>query len=527
MGTRKSTTGGQGRFSQVPGPQIERSVLQRNCGHKLTMDAGVLVPIFVDEVLPGDTLSLKATLFGRIATLLHPIMDNMYLDTFFFAVPNRIVWENWEKFMGQQEDPGDSTDYTIPQVDFDVATVPVGSIFDHVGLPTGMTDCKSSSLFFRAINLIWNEWFRDQNLQDSREVPKGDGPDLYTLFGPNPPRGKRHDYFTSCLPWAQKGSAITVPLGTTAPVVSAGDGIPTFTLSTTDGLSLIGDQGQQNVEFSSTLPTGFGIPAEWYATKLEADLSGATAVTINNLREGFQIQRLLERDARGGTRYAETIRSHFGVVSPDQRLQRPEYLGGSTQPLFVREVPSTVDVDEGNPQANLAAYGTVTSHGKGFHRSFTEHSMVIGFACLRADLTYQQGTERMFTRLTKHDFYWPALAHLGEQAVLQKEIFTSGVPAEDDLVFGYQERYAEYRYKLSRVSGDFRSDASASLDTWHLAQDFATAPVLDSDFIVEDPPIDRVIAVPSEPHLLLDTFFEYRCARPMPTYSVPGLIDHF
>ncbi|MEM2002364.1 MAG: major capsid protein [Candidatus Methanomethylicaceae archaeon] len=518
-------------FSRVPRVEIPRSSFNRSSGLKTTFDAGKLIPIFVDEVLPGDTFNLNMAGFGRLATPLHPVMDNMYLETFFFFVPNRLVWDNWEKFNGEQTNPGDSTDYLVPTLASPSLTAE-GRLTDYFGLPVGvsLSSLSPSSLPFRAYNLIYNEWFRDQNLIDSLPVPTGDGPDGsadlgWSVVGGRPARrGKRHDYFTSCLPWPQKGDAVSLPLGSMAEVTSnAANGDP-FTIGrigSTDHFQLRADpDGNPSNEVIS-----FAIGGS-QAVNMFADLSDATAATVNDLREAFQVQKLLEKDARGGTRYTEIIQSHFGVTSPDARLQRPEYLGGGSARINISQVPQTSSTDETSPQGNLAAFGTVGFNRHGFTQSFTEHGHIIGIACVRADLTYQQGLNRMWSRQGRFDFYWPSLAHLGEQAVLNKEIYAQGT-AEDDEVFGYQERYAEYRYKPSQITGAFRSNAAQSLDTWHLSQEFDDLPVLGKTFIEENPPIDRVIAVPSQPHFIFDAYFDLKCARPMPIYSVPGLIDHF
>ncbi len=507
------------KFSEVPRAEIPRSTFDRSHGHKTTFDSGLLIPFFVDEALPGDTFTVRSTLFTRMATPIFPIMDNLYQDTQFFAVPLRLLWTNWEKFNGAQDDPGDSTDFTIPIM----TSAPVvghleGTLSDYFGIPPGVPDLPHSSLWHRAYNLIWNEWYRDQNLQDSVVVDVDDGPDApadYVLLR----RGKRHDYFTSALPFPQKGTSVSIPLGTKASIRTDADVADNLTIfSTTQVAQHVMSADTSNVQLDAL--TGSA------TDELYADLSGATSATINQLRQSFQIQKLLERDARGGTRYTEVVRAHFGVTSPDARLQRPEYLGGGSSPIGVTPVQQTSSTDVTSPQGNLAAFATSVSHNHGFTKSFTEHCVLIGIVSVRADLTYQQGLERMFSRATRFDFYWPALSHIGEQSVLNKEIFAQGLAA-DNLVFGYQERYAEYRYKPSRISGAFRSAAAAPLDSWHLSQDFAALPLLNAAFIQETPPVARVIAVPAQPEFLFDSYTQMSCARPMPVFGVPGLIDHF
>lgn len=552
----------QHSFENIPSANIQRSVFNRDHGLKTAFNVDYLIPIYVDEMLPGDTFHLTENLFGRLSTPIKPFMDNLFLETFYFVVPNRVLWQNWTKFNGEQDSPADSTDFLVPCIDGGEGVLAAETIYDYMGLPTEklISDNQISALPLRAYNKIWNDWFRDQNLQNSLVENFDDGPDNmsdYTLKK----RNKRPDYFTSCLPWAQKGEPVQVPLGGTIPVFGNGKSLGITTDgSKTSGRGLLnyfpgsgsytqlGVSGNtiatstynrtlpwipSNTETTSLAPRAVGIVPFPLESGMYADLSESTSTTINALRTAFQLQRLLERDARGGTRYVEMIKSHFGVTSPDFRLQRSEYLGGGHYRININPVQQTSE--SGNtPQGNLSAYGVLAGSKGGYSYSATEHMTVIGLACVRADLTYQQGLDKMWSRRKRFDYYYPALANLGEQAVLNKEIFYSGTdvldPQEDPMdenVFGYQERWAEYRYKRSQITGKMRSTYPQSLDVWHLSEEFADVPALNSTFIEQTTPIERVITFITEPQILLDCLFELKSVRPMPTYSVPGLIDHF
>lgn len=531
-------------FAQAPQADIQRSSFDRSHGLKTTMNAGWLVPFFLDEVLPGDTHNLNATIFARMATPLRPIMDNLYFETQFFFVPFRLLWSNFQKQMGEQDNPGDSVSFLTP-----ITTAPVGgyvqpanwltptnaelsgALADYMGLPTQVAGYTHTTYAQRAYNLIYNQCYRDQNLQTSRPVPMGDGPDNYLDFRLMR-RGKRHDYFTGALPFPQKGPTINLPLGTQAPIRGLGVVGSIATGSGTSARETTPLTSPRTFAFSTTALTA-EIDSATGATArplIYADLTAATAATINELRQAFQIQKLYERDARGGTRYVEIIYSHYGVVSPDARLNRPEYLGGGSTNISVTPVAQTSAASsQPTPQGNLAAIGTMLTAGNdnhGFIKSFTEHGIILGICSVRAEMTYQQGLHKMFKRRTKLDYYWPVLACLGEQIITNGEIYCQGT-ATDDLAFGYQERWAEYRYKPSYITGRMRSNFGTSLHSWHLAQNFGTLPVLNDSFIVENPPVDRVVAVTTEPQFLLDCWFKYNSVRPMPTHSVPGMIDHF
>lgn len=547
------------RFSDAPAMYMRRTKFDRSHVYKTTFDAGKLIPVFVDEVLPGDTTRMSVNYFARLATPIKPIMDNIYLDWFFFFVPNRLVWEHWQNFCFEQEDPGDDTDYVIPTV---TATgnsdnAYIGSLWDYFGLPINTSNNISgiNALPFRAVYLIWNEWFRDENLQKSVKIQKGDAnevldssrasnqPSWVFTSGSTivaglacPPRGKRHDYFTSALPWTQKGPGVSIGLAGTAPVQGefSISGFQTGVVTAEDtkhrlqALAVAGENGRiSNYPTISSWPTNNVTVDGLTQSGLIANLDESSVFTINSLRTAFQMQKFYERLARGGSRYTEVLRSFFGVVSPDARLQRPEFLGSFTKMVMVNPIAQTSATDDITPQGNLSAYGVTASKFHGFTKSFVEHGYIIGFVCARADLTYQQGINKMWLRSTVYDFYWPTFAHLGEQAIELREIYAQGVEA-DTIVFGYQERYAEYRYKPSQITGKFRSSVTGgTLDKWHLSQFFENAPTLNEEFIVENPPIERIIAVPSEPQFLLDVGFRYTTIRPMPMFGTPGLVDHF
>lgn len=570
------------RFSDAPAMYMRRTKFDRSHVYKTTFDAGKLIPVFVDEVLPGDTTRMSVNYFARLATPIKPIMDNIYLDWFFFFVPNRLVWEHWQNFCFEQEDPDDSTDYVIPIVSAtgNSDNAYIGSLWDYFGLPVNTSGNLSgvSALPFRGVYLIYNEWFRDENLQKSVKIQKGDTNEVLnsaraaeqpswvftsgTSIVPGlacPPRGKRHDYFTSALPWTQKGPGVSIGLAGTASIVDPTPGTGYLLHSTDNQLAAVsaygGDasssggrritQGSGSISFNRNGDTDFSTiggfagntsgsitmssqaASAYLGNDSYVDLDTSSIFTINSLRTAFQMQKFYERLARGGSRYTEVLRSFFGVVSPDARLQRPEFLGSFTKMVNVNPIAQTSATDDTSPQGNLSAYGVTAAKFHGFTKSFVEHGYIFGFVCARADLTYQQGINKMWLRSTVYDFYWPTFAHLGEQAIELREIYAQGTES-DTIVFGYQERYAEYRYKPSQITGKFRSSVTGgNLDVWHLSQFFSNAPTLNEEFITENPPVKRIIAVQDEPEFLLDIGFRYTTVRPMPMFGTPGLVDHF
>lgn len=538
-------------FSRVPSVVRPRSVFDRSRTYKTAFDSGYLIPFYIDEILPGDTIAnLNVTAFSRLSTPIVPFMDNLWMDFHFYFVPNRLVWTNWQRFCGEQDNPDDSTDYLLPQVDI-IANVGVGSIYDYLGVPSGKKGFRINALPLRAINLIWNTFYRDENLQDSVDVPMDDGPDsmdTYTLLK----RGKRKsNQFASALPWPQKGPGVELQIGGSAPVYGDGNVLALHNgqgksyivgNGTTSGLRVYSGTNPVATSGTATSPGSvnglLGVATKdaligEQTSGLYADLSSASAVTINALREAFQVQKWYEQLARGGSRYQELLLSMFGTDAGDARLQRPEYLGGGTIPIQIHAVAQTSASDSstqvfGTPQGNLAAFGVAGGSGIGFSKSFVEHGFVIGFVSVRGDQTFQQGLDRFWSRRTKFDFYWPAFAHLGEVGILNKEIYLQGENSpDDDKIFGYQERWYEYRYGTSLVTGKLRSGVDGTLDYWHLAQHFENLPQLNEEFVVENVPVQRVQAVLNEPQFIFDSVIKCRHARVMPTYSVPGLVDHF
>lgn len=550
----------QSHFAMIPQANIRRSVFDRSHVYKTTFNEGQLIPYFVDEVIPGDTFTLNPVEFCRLATPVVPFMDNIYIESFFFFVPSRLVYDKWVNLCGEQENPEDSTDYLVPTVS--LTGDMTNKLPDYMGIACAsgtFNNVSVNCLPFRSYWFIWNEWFRDENLQKSVKISKGETNTVLEPMGQstaNPnyglpsgvsnwydpaPRGKRYDYFTGALPWPQKGPAVDLPLGQTADLSlapSATIGLPSASMhNSSDGNSFDASGILTNGSPSGGIWTYDTGTTSWTNKTTSnvpvssingwtVDLSSATSITINSLRQAFMLQRYYEIDARGGTRYTEKLQAHFGVTNPDARLQRPEFLGSHSSMMNINPVTQTSSTDSTTPQGNLAAYGLNAQQYHAFTKSFSEFGYVIGLINVRADLTYQQGINKMWLRSDVLDFYWPSFAHLGEQAIQNIEIYCQGND-DDKKVFGYQERYAEYRYKPSLITGQFRSTYKEPLDIWHLSQKFATLPTLSDEFIQDHPPISRVVAVPSYPHFLLDVKFNLKCIRPMPMFGIPGMMGHF
>lgn len=536
--------GGARKSYEGPEARIGRSQFNRGHGLKMTFDASRLVPCFLDEVLPGDTMTCRLNGFARIfSPLLAPVMDNITLETFFFFCPTRLLWSNWVFFQGEHDEAGaQDTDYTIPvlatgwTVD-QAAGINTGhGLAGYMGLPHGLATATVpgiSVLPFRMYNRVINEWFRDQQLTGESQFANvvSNGPDAVSVYG-IARSNKKHDYFTSALPYLQKGTALTVSGDVVGdPLGAGGLGMPRFMASDSTPAS----SGELFAETTATAPS-VGVEGAWTADEQMhwRDPELVASIDINALRQAVAIQRLLEKDARGGTRYVENIKTHFGVTSPDYRLQRPEYLGGGKAMINVSAVANTSGVDStvsisgaDEPQGELRGVGTGVISGHGWAKSFTEHGYVMGLVRARGDLTYFQGVDRMWTRSTRYDFYIPALANLGEQSITNKEIFVSNSTSVDNAVFGYQERWAEYRMKHSRLVGKFNPDVSGSLSMWHLAEDFTTLPSLNTVFVNDQTPMSRIQAVTTEPDFLLDVWFDYKCARPIPVRSIPSLVSRF
>jgi hypothetical protein len=563
-------------FAQNPtGIDILRSKFDRQSQHKTTMNTGDLVPIYADEMLPGDTVHMDMSALVRMSTPIFPIMDNANIEFFWFFVPYRLVWNHWKEFMGENTETywAQETEYEIPQLKFNTTkegsgAAEKGSIADYMGIPTKINGLSVSALPFRAYCLIWNEWFRSENVQQPVEVTMGDTDTYYTVMADNTDyndvtgaqtgakllrSNKPFDYFTAALPQPQKGAAVLLPLGLTAPVIGNGNAIGFGDADTAkyamqggwmystekneEGIKLSSTGGQEGITNGTSIEATTSTPGHGKLLGLNrdpalsgviADLSNATAATVNQLRQAFAIQRMLEKDARGGSRYTEIIRAHFGVISPDARQQRPEYLGGCKRSINVDQVIQTSSTDTTTPQGNTAAYSVTGVRDNKFTKSFTEHGIIMCLATIRTDHTYQQGIERFWNRRKRTDFYFPALANIGEQAILNKEIYAQGTE-KDNEAFGYQEAWADYRYKPSRVSAAMRSNYQTTLDSWHYADYYEALPTLTSNWMEETRAnVDRTIAVSEqlEDQFICDFYFNCTMTRPMPLYSIPGLIDH-
>ena len=558
----------ESHFSLTPTVSVGRSKFDRSFDHKTTFNTGDLIPIYYSEVLPGDSVKMRMSEVVRMKTPIAPVMDNAYLDTYFFFVPNRLVWEHFKQFMGENDTAPwtQTTEYTIPQIVAPAAGWKKGSLADYFGYPTEIGEYKASALPFRMYVKIWNDWFRDQNLKNPLYMSEGDadinGTDKTTLGALYDPvvdtekgaapvkAAKFHDYFTSCLPSAQKGTAVNVPIGNNAPIIATKGEIPNDYDATHDGwhvgLNQQGGYGKVLVEDEGT----FAFQTDGTNIMLMADLSSALGATVNQLRQAFAIQKYYEKDAMYGSRYIESVRAHFGVTNPDFRVQRSEYLGGARVPININQViqtdatayqlkPTYTDPEhpspetltwgtqDQTPQGNAAAYSvTQDTNDNLFNHSFTEHGAILGLAVIRTDHGYQQGLNRQFIRKEKFDFYTPEFANLGNSAVFNKEIYLDGT-ANDNMAFGYQEAWADYRYQPNIVTGEMRSNYNLSLDIWHWADDYSSRPNLDSDWIDEpEENVSRTLAVQDQDQFFGDFYFGTIWTRPMPLYSIPGLIDH-